>query len=313
MKRRALILGAAIASASCVRPDGVTKTATPAPGDAVIASLEPVRLVSSAATERIDRAIETHYKTSATHRSYVMTDKPLYQPGESIWFRVDLRATGTLLDARERVSDFVDESGAQPRPLLLIPVAGRLDLSQSVRVKGDHRLDLDRLNRASACRAGMGFVLPLRTDSMRSAITSASLFEPSRNTPGGGELASNSATSSSRSSSGSDRAPANTRARFMRTNVQQEPRSVETGSRSRHPARTGSTQDPLLDLFPGDTGLLARQGYRGTSIDLFGVVDGDALGSFEGIQQHRRELLALLRRQGQGFMNELRWGHRVES
>jgi A-macroglobulin complement component/MG2 domain-containing protein/alpha-2-macroglobulin family protein len=98
MKRRALILGAAIASASCVRPDGATKTATPA-SDAVLAALEPVRLVSSAATERIDRAIETHYETSATRRSYVMTDKPLYQPGESIWFRVDLRATGTLAAA----------------------------------------------------------------------------------------------------------------------------------------------------------------------------------------------------------------------
>src|ERR1043166_5126495 len=28
-----------------------------------------------------------------------MTDKPLYQPGETIWFRADLRATGTLVGA----------------------------------------------------------------------------------------------------------------------------------------------------------------------------------------------------------------------
>jgi hypothetical protein len=94
-----MILGAAIVSASCVRPDGVTRTAKPAPTDAMLASLEPVRLVSSDATERIDRAIETHYEAHATRRSYVMTDKPLYQPSESIWFRIDLRATGTLAAA----------------------------------------------------------------------------------------------------------------------------------------------------------------------------------------------------------------------
>ena len=29
-----------------------------------------------------------------------MTYKPLYQPGETIWFRVDLRATQTLLGAQ---------------------------------------------------------------------------------------------------------------------------------------------------------------------------------------------------------------------
>jgi hypothetical protein len=98
MKRRALLLGAAVAAASCARP-GVNKTVDMTRSDGAFATLEPIRLESSAATEKIDRAIETHYETSGTRRSYLMTDKPLYQPGETVWFRVDLRATGTLAPA----------------------------------------------------------------------------------------------------------------------------------------------------------------------------------------------------------------------
>jgi hypothetical protein len=45
----------------------------------------------------LDTAIESYFERATTKRTYVMTDKPLYQPGETIWFRVDLRATGTLL------------------------------------------------------------------------------------------------------------------------------------------------------------------------------------------------------------------------
>jgi alpha-2-macroglobulin-like protein len=47
-------------------------------------------------TGALDKAIESHFEASQTRRSYVMTDKPLYQPGETIWFRADLRATKTL-------------------------------------------------------------------------------------------------------------------------------------------------------------------------------------------------------------------------
>jgi hypothetical protein len=99
MKRRTLLLGAAVAAASCARPPGVHKTVDMTRADRAFATLEPIRLESSAASERIDHAIESHYATSGTRRSYVMTDKPLYQPGETVWFRVDLRATGTLAPA----------------------------------------------------------------------------------------------------------------------------------------------------------------------------------------------------------------------
>ncbi len=100
MKRRVplLLLGAALASANCARQGGVASIPRPTPtaADSELASLAPVRLASSPASDKIDHAIETHYQSGGTRRSYLMTDKPLYQPGESIWLRVDLRATGTL-------------------------------------------------------------------------------------------------------------------------------------------------------------------------------------------------------------------------
>jgi alpha-2-macroglobulin-like protein len=94
-----LLLGAAVAAMSCARRDGVTDTAKPTATDSVFASLEPVKLAPSTGSDKIGHAIDTYYQGAATRRSYVLTDKPLYQPGESIWFRVDLRATGTLAAA----------------------------------------------------------------------------------------------------------------------------------------------------------------------------------------------------------------------
>ncbi len=63
------------------------------PTDKKIAELIPAKLEPG--TE-LDKAIASYYETATTKRTYIMTDKPLYQPGETIWFRADLRATGTL-------------------------------------------------------------------------------------------------------------------------------------------------------------------------------------------------------------------------
>jgi hypothetical protein len=63
--------------------------------DRRIGSLEPAPLGDG--TAELDRAIAAYYERVSTKRTYIMTDKPLYQPGETVWFRVDLRATGTLL------------------------------------------------------------------------------------------------------------------------------------------------------------------------------------------------------------------------
>ncbi len=63
--------------------------------DQRIGALQPAVLTAGDAA--LDRAIASHFETSVTRRTYIMTDKPLYQPGETIWFRADLRATKTLL------------------------------------------------------------------------------------------------------------------------------------------------------------------------------------------------------------------------
>jgi hypothetical protein len=100
-----ILFGAAIASASCATGGGPAATTTkdaagPASStDRMVAGLAPIQLGSSDGSKLIDAAIASHFQRQATRRSYVMTDKPLYQPGETIWFRADLRATGTLVGA----------------------------------------------------------------------------------------------------------------------------------------------------------------------------------------------------------------------
>ncbi|HEX8110044.1 MAG TPA: MG2 domain-containing protein, partial [Kofleriaceae bacterium] len=100
-----LLLGAALASASCATGAGPTALTThdapiaPSSTDQMFASLRPTALSPSDATRTLDAAIASHFQRHATRRGYLMTDKPLYQPGETIWFRVDLRATGTLIGA----------------------------------------------------------------------------------------------------------------------------------------------------------------------------------------------------------------------
>jgi hypothetical protein len=64
--------------------------------DKRIGALQPAPL-GRGDTAALDKAIESYFEVSPTRRTYVMTDKPLYQPGETIWFRADLRATRTLL------------------------------------------------------------------------------------------------------------------------------------------------------------------------------------------------------------------------
>src|SRR5687768_18214588 len=66
--------------------------------DRQINSLEPAKLGDE--SKALASAIDSYFESASTKRTYIMTDKPLYQPGETIWFRVDLRATQTLLGAQ---------------------------------------------------------------------------------------------------------------------------------------------------------------------------------------------------------------------
>jgi len=100
-----VLFGAALASASCATGAGPTANTTKdsavpqSSTDLMFAVLRPARLAPSDGTKKIDAAIASHFQRHATQRGYVMTDKPLYQPGETIWFRADLRSTGTLVGA----------------------------------------------------------------------------------------------------------------------------------------------------------------------------------------------------------------------
>jgi len=68
-------------------------SAEAAPGDK-IAALSPTPLGPST---KLDKRITTYFGYQNTQRTYIQTDKPLYQPGETIWFRADIRAAKTLV------------------------------------------------------------------------------------------------------------------------------------------------------------------------------------------------------------------------
>jgi hypothetical protein len=82
----ALLAGATFAQPAQDRPGGPAF-------DKKIAALPPARL---AETPKLDKAIATYFGAVSTQRTYIQTDKPLYQPGETIWFRADVRTTKTL-------------------------------------------------------------------------------------------------------------------------------------------------------------------------------------------------------------------------
>ncbi|HEY4243532.1 MAG TPA: MG2 domain-containing protein [Kofleriaceae bacterium] len=100
-----LLTGALLAGCSAVGTEPTSQTTPQGPPppitlvptqlDQRVAGLSPAPLVTGQ-TEAIDKAIDQHYASAATHRAYILTDKPLYQPGETIWFRVDVRQTATF-------------------------------------------------------------------------------------------------------------------------------------------------------------------------------------------------------------------------
>ncbi|HEX4416970.1 MAG TPA: MG2 domain-containing protein [Kofleriaceae bacterium] len=63
------------------------------PVDKKLAALSPAPLAGAGT---LDKAIATVFAASNSQRTYIQTDKPLYQPGETVWFRADVRAAKTL-------------------------------------------------------------------------------------------------------------------------------------------------------------------------------------------------------------------------
>jgi hypothetical protein len=84
-----LLLGVALTSCGVIE-------AAPDPNPSIdkeIRSLPPTPLAGAAT---LDKAISAYLSTLSSQRTYIQTDKPLYQPGETVWFRADLRAARTL-------------------------------------------------------------------------------------------------------------------------------------------------------------------------------------------------------------------------
>jgi hypothetical protein len=94
----ALILGAAGCVSEAAPLSGTAAAERrSSPTDALYLSLPPARMLPAGENERrIESAVDTHFNQQPSRRGYLMTDKPLYQPGETIWFRANLRQTATL-------------------------------------------------------------------------------------------------------------------------------------------------------------------------------------------------------------------------
>jgi hypothetical protein len=95
-----LLLGVAFAGCSTIEAapsEGASSSPSSPPSspiDKQVASLPPAPLAGAG---KLDKALATYFGTLGGQRTYIQTDKPLYQPGETIWFRTDLRTAKTLV------------------------------------------------------------------------------------------------------------------------------------------------------------------------------------------------------------------------
>ena len=92
-----LLVGVAIAgsgAAGCSTLEAAPSGGASPSIDNKVASLPPTPLAGAA---KLDKALSTYFGTLGGQRTYIQTDKPLYQPGETVWFRTDVRAAKTLI------------------------------------------------------------------------------------------------------------------------------------------------------------------------------------------------------------------------
>ena len=65
-----------------------------------LAAMAPARAQApSDAQKRLAAVVDSYFQRMATRRHYIHVDKPLYQPGETIWFRIWELATPTMTSA----------------------------------------------------------------------------------------------------------------------------------------------------------------------------------------------------------------------
>ncbi len=96
---------------------------------------------------QLEALIDSYYQRTPTVRGYLMIDKPLYQPGETIWMRADLRQAQTLqLQYGGGTLRLLDPKGGQVMQRYLSLGAGvaaaDLTLPEDA-VGGEYSLELD--------------------------------------------------------------------------------------------------------------------------------------------------------------------------
>jgi alpha-2-macroglobulin-like protein len=109
LRSRFLLPAALLTASSCAGSGPPAKDVAGVPLaqselDQQLSQMSPAPLRRHDRLGALDAAIKSYFERHQTRRSYVMTDKPLYQPGETIWFRADLRTTGTLVGASQGMS-----------------------------------------------------------------------------------------------------------------------------------------------------------------------------------------------------------------
>src|SRR5678816_2035399 len=84
--------------ATQVTPEGPPSAALPESAlQKQLAAMKPAEArPPSDAQQKLAQAIDAYLQRTASRRFHVHADKPLYQPGETIWFRIWELATPTL-------------------------------------------------------------------------------------------------------------------------------------------------------------------------------------------------------------------------
>lgn len=81
-------------------PPAPAPTAGAPPLQQTLAAIEPApAAMPTDASRRLDAALDAFHRDHPSRRAHVTVDKPLYRPGETIWFRVFDLASATLDDA----------------------------------------------------------------------------------------------------------------------------------------------------------------------------------------------------------------------
>lgn len=102
------------ATAASATSDQASSMAETSPLQAQLAAMTPARaLPPSDAQRRLGAALDQHFQRSQSRRLYVHLDKPMYQPGETIWFRVWELHGPTLV--RDVLTQAVDVELVSPR------------------------------------------------------------------------------------------------------------------------------------------------------------------------------------------------------